>query len=125
MVTFGKSVRNRLSVSGMGALMPPQPQAQVGMQYQTSQGVLKAELLSAGLLQASFEGFQPLPIMQVNTQLAFVQHGLAMGALQSVLMTLAASFSVYEPRATILSKSSPPVTSSITNCIFFGSSKIS
>ena len=85
MVMLGLS--DRMSLQGMG-MLGAQPQGQIGTAYASRFGVLKAEMVSAGVLQTSLEGFQPLPLpLQLNTQLAFMPQGLAMGAVQGVLMT--------------------------------------
>uniref|UniRef100_A0A7S0LP02 Uncharacterized protein n=1 Tax=Coccolithus braarudii TaxID=221442 RepID=A0A7S0LP02_9EUKA len=78
---------DNVGLSSMCMLGKDQSQCQAGLAYQTRAGVLKAEMVSPGVLQTSLEGFSPLPFMQITTQAAFVQHGLAMGAAHAMLMT--------------------------------------
>ena len=73
--------------SAMAMLGADASQATVGTTLLTSYGQLKAELVSHGMLQTSFEGFQPLPMVNLNTQLAWVPQGLAGGVLQGVMLT--------------------------------------
>lgn len=87
LVMLSTTLPGGLAASGMGALGPEQSQLQVGTQYMTRAGVLKAEFMSAGMLQTAFEGFSPLPFLQLNTQLAFCGQGLAMGVLQGLVLT--------------------------------------
>jgi len=81
------SLSERMGVSSVGMLGREQSQGQLGLSYQTRLGVLKAELLTNGIVQTTLEGLQPLPFMQITTQAAFVKQGLAMGGLQTVCMT--------------------------------------
>jgi hypothetical protein len=62
-------------------------QAQVGTQLATPYGVLKAELVSQGVLQTTFEQFQPLPFLNCSLQLAFMGPMLAGGALSTMMLT--------------------------------------
>jgi len=85
--TLNTALRDGVMTSGMAMLSETSSQAQVGTQLVTSRGTLKAELVSQGMLQTSVEGFQPLPFLNVNLQLAFVPQGLAGGVLQTMLLT--------------------------------------
>lgn len=85
--SLSTTLRNGVTTSGMAMLSDSSSQAQVGTQLVTSYGAIKADLISAGMLQASFEGFSPLPFLQTNLQLAFVPQGLAGGVLQSMMLT--------------------------------------
>ena len=85
--SLNTALRDGVMTSGMAMLSENASQAQVGTQLQTSRGTLKAELVSQGMLQTSFEGFSPLPFLNLNTQLAFVPAGLAGGVLQTMLLT--------------------------------------
>ena len=85
--SLNTALRDGVMTSGMAMLSENASQAQVGTQLQTSRGTLKAELVSQGMLQTSFEGFSPLPFVNLNTQLAFVPAGLAGGVLQTMLLT--------------------------------------
>ena len=51
------------------------------------------------MVNLSLEGFQPLPIMQLNTQLAFMSGMLVGGQLYSVLFTPV--FEVKLPKTTL------------------------
>ena len=73
--------------TGMTMLGADHSMAQVGTQLLTSYGALKAELVSNGMLQTSLEGFSPLSILQLNTQLAFMPAGFAGGVLQALAFT--------------------------------------
>lgn len=84
--TMGTALREGVMMSGVGVIGEASS-AQVGTQVATPMGVLKAEVVSAGVLQTALEGFAPLPFLNFNTQLAFVPAGLAGGVLQSVMLT--------------------------------------
>ena len=86
-VSLSTSVRDGVMTSGMAMLGESGSQAQVGTQLMTSRGTLKADLISAGMLQTTIEGFPPLSFLNLNLQLAFVPQGLAGGVLQSMLLT--------------------------------------
>ena len=87
MFTMGCSVRDSLSTTVMGMQNQGQTAGQLGLQYASPLGMLKVEGASQGMVNVSLEGFQPLPIMQLNTVLGFVGGMLACGELKSVLMT--------------------------------------
>lgn len=87
MFSMSCAVRDSLSATAMGMHNQGQAAGQLGLQYASPLGMLKAELVSQGLVNVSLEGFQPLPFAQLNTQLAFVGGMLAGGQLSSVLMT--------------------------------------
>ena len=86
-LSLSTSVRDGVMTSGMAMLGENGSQAQVGTHLMTSRGTLKADLISAGMLQTTIEGFQPLSFLNLNLQLAFVPQGLAGGVLQSMLLT--------------------------------------
>ena len=81
------SVRDGLTSQGMGMMQGPAAFGQVGLQYASPLGNLKADLISQGVVNLSLDGFQPLPIMQLNTQLSFMSGMLVGGQLYSVLFT--------------------------------------
>ena len=87
MFTISCAVRDSLSGTAMGMQNQGQTAGQLGLQYASPLGMLKAEMMSQGMVNVSLEGFQPLPAMQLNTQLGFVGGMLACGELKSVLMT--------------------------------------
>lgn len=87
MFTINSSPREGVMTNAMAMLGADASQASVGTQMLTSRGAVKAELVSHGMLQTSFEGFSPLPFMQLNTQLAFMPQGFAGGVLQSLVLT--------------------------------------
>jgi len=87
MFTMSCSVRDSLSTTVMGMQNQGQTAGQLGLQYASPLGMLKVEGASQGMVNVSLEGFQPLPIMQLNTVLGFVGGMLACGELKSVLMT--------------------------------------
>jgi hypothetical protein len=86
-VQLGSSPADGVMTTGMAMFSEQGAQAQMGTQVVTSRGVLKADLVSHGMLQTSFEGFAPLPFMQFNTQLAFMPQGFAGGVLQGLMLT--------------------------------------
>ena len=51
----------------------------MGLAYMTPFGALKADFLSMGLVQTSFEGFSPLPFMQLNTQVCMLSYVRGIG----------------------------------------------
>ena len=87
MFSMSCAVRDGLSATAMGMQQQGQSAGQLGLQYASPLGMLKAELISAGMVNVSLDGFQPLPFAQLNTQLAFVGGMLAGGQLHGVLMT--------------------------------------
>jgi len=82
---LSSSLMEGVGLNGV-AVFGGQPQGQLGVSYQTRLGVLKAEMLSLGVLQTTLEGFQPLPFTQFTAQVAFCPGG-AMGVGQAVIMT--------------------------------------
>ena len=87
MVMLNSSPREGVLTNAMAMLGAESSQGTVGTTLITNHGALKAELISHGMLQASFEGFSPLPFVQLNTQLAFLPQGLAGGVLQGVMVS--------------------------------------
>jgi len=87
MFQMSVGLRDALSASSVGMINGGQAGGQVGLQYSSALGLLKAELASAGMWNISLEGFQPLPFAQLNTQLAFVGGMLAGGQVHSIVMT--------------------------------------
>jgi len=85
--SLSTALRDGVMTSGTSILSENSSQAQVGTQLVTSRGTLKAELVSAGMLQTTVEGFQPLSFVNMNLQLAFFPTGLAGGVLQTMLLT--------------------------------------
>ena len=81
------SLRDGLATQGMGMMQGDSAFGQVGLQYASPLGNLKADLVSQGVVNLSLEGFQPLPMMQVGTQLNFMSGMLVGGQLTSVLFT--------------------------------------
>jgi len=85
-VTLSSALRDGVNMTAQG-IFGETSNAMVGTQIFTSRGVLRADMVSQGVLQAALEGFAPLPFLNFSTQLAFVPAGLAGGMLQSMLMT--------------------------------------
>ncbi|KOO21307.1 hypothetical protein Ctob_000146 [Chrysochromulina tobinii] len=75
--------------SGLGMMSGDHTHAQVGTQYFTPFGALKAELMSNGMLQASFENFTLLyGMLQFNTKFLFSSAGQPVGGeLQGIVGT--------------------------------------
>ena len=90
MLMFGVGIKEGVSVNGMGMLAAEQSQAVLTGNYQTRHGALGATLVQPcgqpTMLQTTLEGFQPLPFMQLNSQLMFVNGvGLGMGMVNVIL----------------------------------------
>ena len=87
MLTIATQLREGVMSSGVAMLGDRSAQAQIATQVATSRGTLKAELVSQGLLQATIENFQLLPILNSTLQLCFVGPMLAGGTLMNMLVT--------------------------------------
>ena len=83
--SLSTALRDGVMTSGMAMLGESGSQAQVGTQLVTSRGVVKADLISQGMLQLGFMGFQPLPLINCTSQLLFSPSGFLGGQLQSML----------------------------------------
>ena len=89
MASLGEQVRSRRASSSFRASetnvfisstpLTTQVQGQMGLAYITPFGALKADFLSMGLVQTSFEGFSPLPFMQLNTQVCMLSYVRGIG----------------------------------------------
>lgn len=87
MLTMSCSVRDSMATTVMAMQNQGQTAGQLGLQYASPLGMLKLEGASQGLVNVTLEGFQPLPILSLNTTLGFVGGMLGCGELRSVLMT--------------------------------------
>lgn len=87
LLTLSTQLREGVMSSAVAMLGDTTAQAQIATQVATSRAMLKAELVSQGVLQASIENFQLLPILNSTLQLCFVGPMLAGGTLQNVMMT--------------------------------------
>jgi hypothetical protein len=87
MLTIATQLREGVMSSGVAMIGENSAQAQIATQVATSRGTLKAELVSQGLLQATIENFQLLPILNSTLQLCFVGPMLAGGTLMNMLVT--------------------------------------
>jgi len=85
MVQFSCGLRENVSMRGMGMLTGSGTNAQLSVNAQTSRGNFSAEAISQGVVQLAAE-LNPLPIMQLSTQLAFMPF-LCGGQASAVLMT--------------------------------------
>lgn len=81
------SVRDGMAAQGVGMMQQGSAFGQAGLQYASPLGMLKADLISQGVVNLSLEGFQPLPIMLLNTKLSFMSGMLVGGEMASVLFT--------------------------------------
>ena len=87
MLTANKEVVDGVMTTAMAMMSPRGSQAIFGTTLATAYGNLKAELVSAGMLQATLEGFEPLPFMMSSLQLAFVGPVPVGGVLQNQMLT--------------------------------------
>ena len=87
LVTIQSNLLDRFGFSAFGVTSNDGAQGQAGLSYNTRFGVLKAEMISMGVVQTSLEGLQLLPFTNISTQLAFMNRQLCMGGLQAALVT--------------------------------------
>ena len=85
-VQFSSALRENVQMRGMGMLGKDQNNGSLAVQAMTSHCMLSAEAVSQGVVQLGVEGLSPLPILQLNTQLAFMPY-LCGGTGNAVLMT--------------------------------------
>ena len=87
-VQFSCNLRENMMMRGMGMLSNGGTNATLGVQRMMGPNgpMLSAEAISQGVVQLGCEGLSPLPILQLNTQLAFMPY-LCGGMANAMLLT--------------------------------------